>query len=267
MKRSLIFLLGVGLLATCFGSYTFASFSVTDKADPFSVRIIPNTSTEEEPTYFIKTFENDAVKNTYELVQDVSVTSHKEYKLSGISLSKGEILKGYSSDDKWYDNFSHCWSGTSINKDGYQNYIVPMTSNSYSFKLKLFSNGTHELEISAEKDVLFYKPNSQYASDGARFALYLFGQDPVIWRNFSSSKDGYYKVDLAKYDSGGNRIGLYNQVIICRMNGSTTANNWDNKWNQSGDITIANFDPKNAITNTNGWSEWDAGNNSSWSTM
>ena len=44
MKKSLIFLLGLGLLSTCFGGYTFAKFSVTDNAEPFSVRIEPQAT-------------------------------------------------------------------------------------------------------------------------------------------------------------------------------------------------------------------------------
>ena len=31
----------------------------------------------------------------------------------------------------------------------------------------------------------------------------------------------------------------YDQLIICRMDGKTTENNWDNRWNQSKDLAVS----------------------------
>ena len=67
-----------------------------------------------------------------------------------------------------------------------------------------------------------------------------------------ADRDGIYEV--AK-QSG------YPKVIFCRMNSSTTANNWDNKWNQTGDLTIPT-NGNNCFTVPNG--AWD-GSTSSWS--
>ena len=36
-------------------------------------------------------------------------------------------------------------------------------------------------------------------------------------------------------------------VIFCRMNSGTTENNWNNKWNQTGDLTVPT-DGKNLFT-------------------
>ena len=32
--------------------------------------------------------------------------------------------------------------------------------------------------------------------------------------------------------------GGYTSVIFCRMNGETSENNWDNKWNQTQDLKL-----------------------------
>ena len=53
----------------------------------------------------------------------------------------------------------------------------------------------------------------------------------------------------------------YPKVIFCRMNPGAAANNWDNKWNQTGDLTIPT-DGKNLFTLPNDW--WD-GATETWS--
>jgi hypothetical protein len=53
----------------------------------------------------------------------------------------------------------------------------------------------------------------------------------------------------------------YSKVIFCRMNPSATANNWNNKWNQTGDLTIPT-DGKTLFTVPNG--SWD-GSTAGWS--
>jgi hypothetical protein len=52
------------------------------------------------------------------------------------------------------------------------------------------------------------------------------------------------------------------KVIFCRMNPSAAANNWNNKWNQTGDLTIPT-DGRNLFTLPSG--VWD-GSTSTWST-
>ena len=74
---------------------------------------------------------------------------------------------------------------------------------------------------------------SNWKSGGARFAVYFYQNSNTsnnTWKSLTriGTTDVYY-LNLP--------TGAYDRLIICRMNGSTTANNWDNKWNQSGDIT------------------------------
>ena len=105
----------------------------------------------------------------------------------------------------------------------------------------------------ATPSTLFLKPNSEWLADGARFAAYFFGNGET-WVSMSDSDgDGYYE---AAVPSG------YTSVIFCRMNGTTTANTWDNKWNQTADLTIPT-DGTNCCTLTSGVWDSDTG---SWST-
>ena len=86
----------------------------------------------------------------------------------------------------------------------------------------------------------------------ARFAAYFF--DPAKWVDMKKV-DGetfIYEVDVP---------AGYTKVILCRMNGETTANNWDNKWNQTGDLNIPTdgrdmFKPDDWNGKTTTWSTY-----------
>ena len=107
--------------------------------------------------------------------------------------------------------------------------------------------------LAATPSKLYLKPNSNWTKDGARFAAYFFGNGEKWLSMTDSDGDGYYEVDVP---SG------YPKVIFCRMNGSASANNWNNKWNQTGDLTIPT-DGKNCFTVASG--SWD-GATTSWGT-
>ena len=104
-------------------------------------------------------------------------------------------------------------------------------------------------------EVLYLKPNSNWTKDGARFACYFFGTGNTFASMTKCENDpGYYKVTVPS--------GSWTNVIFCRMNGSNTTNNWNNKWNQTGDLTYDGT--KNLFTvpdgawdgSTSGWSVW-----------
>lgn len=107
-----------------------------------------------------------------------------------------------------------------------------------------------EPEVTA--NMLYLKPNSNWKADNARFAAYFFGGTPgEKWVSMTDSDaDGIYEVNIPEgYDYGCS-------VIFCRMNPNTTANNWNNKWNQTSDLT-APTDGKNLYTVKDG--TWDKG--------
>lgn len=106
-------------------------------------------------------------------------------------------------------------------------------------------------EASSTPTTLYLTPNSNWTQASARFAAYFFGNGEKWVDMTDSDGDGIYEVEVP---SG------YPSVIFCRMNPSNTANDWSNKWNQTGDLAIPT-DGTNMYTMTAG--SWDQG---SWST-
>ena len=75
---------------------------------------------------------------------------------------------------------------------------------------------------------------SNWKLGNERYAVYCFG-DGEEWYDMTLVSDGcggktYYKADVDP---------KYTTYIFCRMNGGTTENNWDNKWNQTNDLAKA----------------------------
>ena len=102
---------------------------------------------------------------------------------------------------------------------------------------------------------IFLKPNSNWKQSSARFAAYFFGNGET-WVSMTKVTNDLYKVEIPTDKT-------YPSVILCRMNPSATANNWNNKWNQTGDLTIPT-DGKNLFTVPN--DSWDGATND-WSTL
>ena len=101
---------------------------------------------------------------------------------------------------------------------------------------------------------LYLLPSVEWKEANARFAAYFFGGDGELWLDMlDSNGDGIYEVVSQ---------GTREKVIFCRMNPETTENNWDNKWNQTSDLT---YDGTNNQYNVSGWDagEWSvfSGNN------
>ncbi len=70
-----------------------------------------------------------------------------------------------------------------------------------------------------------------WAQDGAKLFLYCFGgSSSVQWFELEQVCGNYYMASMS--------AGTWNTCIVVRKNSSGTAGNWDNKWNQTGDITI-----------------------------
>ena len=107
-------------------------------------------------------------------------------------------------------------------------------------------------EPEVTEKVVYLKPNSNWTQANARFAAYFWGGTAgEVWVSMTASDTtGVYEVHLPEgYDYGCN-------IIFCRMNPSTTANNWNNKWNQTSDLKTPT-DGKNMYTIAAG--TWDKG--------
>ena len=101
---------------------------------------------------------------------------------------------------------------------------------------------------------LYLKPNANWLQADARFAIYYWDANGSAWTDMADTDgDGYYE--------GSIPTGISN-IIFCRMNPGVTANSWDNKWNQTGDLTVPT-DGTNCYTVPEG--SWDGAGNTNWS--
>lgn len=125
--------------------------------------------------------------------------------------------------------------------------IVPGDNFIYNHSTGLWSNFDQR-----DKSKVYLKPASNWFNDGARFAIYVYGNDKEEWASMTdSNNDGYYEATIP--------VGNWTGIIFCRMNGENTDNNWNNKWNQTGDLVIqeiANCYTVNEGTWDKGGGEW-----------
>ena len=102
-------------------------------------------------------------------------------------------------------------------------------------------------EPEVTENVVYLKPNSNWAMDNARFAAYFWNDGGNTWVSaVDNDADGIYEIYIP--------TGYGTNIIFCRMNPSTTANNWTNKWDQTIDLTIPT-DGKNLFTVKDG--DWN----------
>ena len=99
-------------------------------------------------------------------------------------------------------------------------------------------------------NTLYLEPGTHWNHSGARFAAYFYGGGPAeTWVDMESSTcNGLFKVAVPN--------SAYTNVIFVRMNGSTTENNWSNKWNQTADLSISETNNQFTITDANGGGSW-----------
>ncbi len=89
---------------------------------------------------------------------------------------------------------------------------------------------------------MYMVPSTEWKSDGARFAAYFFEGDSYQWANMKYAGENLYSVDIPDG---------YSNIIFVRMNGATTENTWDNKWNQTADLSIED----GGTYTINGWEQ------------
>ena len=105
---------------------------------------------------------------------------------------------------------------------------------------------------------IYLKPNGNWKSNGARFAVYFFdGTSTEKWVSMSpTTTDGLYYCDIPE--------GNYKQVNFCRMNPSNEENIWENRYDQTTNLTLI-FE-KNCFTINEGeWGSTTGTSNGYWS--
>ena len=84
--------------------------------------------------------------------------------------------------------------------------------------------------VAPSEVVLYLQPNANWNVDGARFAAYFFGNGET-WVDMTLV-EGETNIYAVTVPAG------FENIIFCRMNPGAAANNWNNKWNQTEDLTV-----------------------------
>ena len=176
-----------------------------------------------------------------------------------ISFGGGIVYMNPNHHIQTYENGSDISITEAGTYDVYFNYetkhIYVMTAGTdYTTATLQTTEGKEPVQEEPEvtEKVVYLKPNANWKKDNARFAAYFFGGTTgEKWVSMTATETaGIYQVNLPEgYDYGCN-------IIFCRMNPSTTANNWNNKWNQTSDLKTPT-DGKNLYTVSEG--AWDKG--------
>ena len=105
--------------------------------------------------------------------------------------------------------------------------------------LKLPTNGKTMFDMNKGK--VYLKPNSEWKSDGARFAAYFFSKDGETttfekWMSMFDAEDGTYYCEIP--------AGQPQSVIFCRMDPDNQTNGWENNsvWNKTVDLQLVDAD-------------------------
>lgn len=142
-------------------------------------------------------------------------------------------------------------SGITVSFDGEE---VKSTSN----EVVLEKNQIRGMgELSAPKYV-YLKPSLVWNIASPRYAVYFFGEGVGnnTWVDMhDTDDDGIYKAQMPEGD--------YTTLIYCRMNPSEEANNWDNKWSQTSNLSIPSNDENAYIIKPLTWDNGDG----TWKTL
>ncbi len=119
------------------------------------------------------------------------------------------------------------------------------------------STVTYYAKFEESANYIYFTPSSNWESqDNPRYAIYVFGTSGNAWASMTEiGSSNVFKAEIPD--------GTWENIIFCRMNPNASANNWDNKWNQTGDLTLPT-DGSNYFKFTSG--SWDGGKTGTWST-
>ena len=105
------------------------------------------------------------------------------------------------------------------------NKVTSLGATAYTANITLYAKWT------ATPTTIYLKPSANWKQANARFAIYAFGGGGDKWVDMTpvGCNDEYYMVDVP---------AGYSQFKFVRLNPATTENNWDNRWNETGDLTL-----------------------------
>ena len=143
------------------------------------------------------------------------------------------VFKWSSTEFKFLGSFNNRYETfyTGQSEELSSNYAKLYCAGTYT----LFVNNSDQYGLGADHlyDDLYLNATSWGYGD-ARYALYAFGgSGGEEWFDFESTGEaGHYQIE--DFD-----VAAYPSFNLCRMNGNSghEANNWDNRWNQTGNIS------------------------------
>lgn len=116
-------------------------------------------------------------------------------------------------------------------------YTPPTDKAGVSYYRCIVSSGTctdtsdlATITVAADNTV-YLRPTDLWNADNARFAVYYWDGNGTHWADMTRTSD-CEEVYTASVPAN------YTSIIFCRMNPSTKENNWDNKWNQTSDLSV-----------------------------
>ena len=248
-------------------------------------QIIKKEDTEPIVGYFVRPGNNPelkvqtAARVTSEGVTWTTTENEIFFKPNANWKSDGARFAAWFSGDKWKDlnkngDLYSCEIPSGATEVIFCRMDPKKTANNWDNKwnqtghLSLTTDNIYTLKEGEWGNKLYLKPNSNWLQKNAqqvspRFAAYFFNSDSENrWMSMSEVGSGIYSCDIPAEN--------YKKVIFCRMNGNQTDDNWNNKWNQSSDLTVPT-DGKTLYTVKD--ATWDKGGGSwsekegSWSTI
>ena len=84
---------------------------------------------------------------------------------------------------------------------------------------------------------IWLQPSEKWLGNTNRYSVHYFDSaanpaEDAGWVSMVLDGEGIYKATIP---------AKYRQVIFCAMNKNTSANDWDNKWNQTGDVSLSSM--------------------------
>lgn len=274
------------------GNTVTVSWEAIDKATTYYVRLVAEGNEFEATTELSKTYTDLAWETLYQFevyaTNDTltSVTATVEATTEAEPVVEQAYKLYFQNLAEWAEVYAHIWAnegediglesvewpGRKLTEtevlDGVTYYVfqLPATATGKTVNV-VFNNGagsqTKDLAgvvegnlffdnyvepVTPSEVVLYLQPNANWNVDGARFAAYFFGNGET-WVDMTLV-EGETNIYAVTVPNG------FASVIFCRMNPGAAANNWDNKWNQTDDLTIPT-DGTNLYTVTE--DTWDKG--------
>ena len=239
-------------------SYLAAYLTLTDlddetnkiETDVFAIKVEKNNSNNSVNTfsfdnatdgYFLYGSFNG--QNSFKYEDSATIGNNNIASYSNLELDEDDNFGSFYFDGSSFKYFNYetyfDHSFGFFDEDSLDGYVSPKLGGKYTLYVSSGGGTLNHIYTSAsyfDLDITLYFKPGKWVKDGARFAICAFNNATnitPIWRNLTKdAKEGVYKI--ANYDTK-----TYPEFVFCRMDGSNPENSWDNKWNQTNDLSCS----------------------------